>query len=189
MNTKHQAHKPVKNATTGTQFSKRNGKEGLRQRAKFRGDSSNRRRDMAIFRLFKMAAAAIWDFSNLKFLTAQEGPTASPCKICSKLVKSRPRYDYFFYRFFQDGGRPPSWICYVCSDHPRREFGGLYHCAKFGWNRCSIFDNRHVFRFHEFGLKTPIHAPKIGVLGIFPLNGEQCQRNPKRHILARVRVV
>ena len=40
----------------------------LRQRAKFRGDSSNRRRDMAIFRLFNMAAAAILDFSNFKFL-------------------------------------------------------------------------------------------------------------------------
>ena len=40
----------------------------LRQRAKFRGDSSNRRRDMAIFRFFNMAAAAILDFSNIKFL-------------------------------------------------------------------------------------------------------------------------
>jgi len=39
--------------------------------------------------------------------------------------------------FFHDGGRPPSWIFYVCSDHPRRAFGGLYHCARFGWNRCS----------------------------------------------------
>jgi len=25
----------------------------------------------------------------------------------------------------------------MCMDHPRRAFGGLYHCAKFGWNRCS----------------------------------------------------
>ena len=47
--------------------------------------------------------------------------------------------------------------------HPRRAFGGLYHCAKFGWNRCSSFDNVRVFRFREFGLKTPIHAPKLGV--------------------------
>ena len=47
----------------------------------------------------------------------------------------------------------------------RKAFGGLYHCAKFGWNRCSSFDNMHVFRFHKFGLKTPIHAPKLGVLG------------------------
>ena len=49
--------------------------------------------------------------------------------------------------------------------HPRRAFGGLYHCAKFGWNRSSSFDNMHVFRFREFGLKTPIHAPKLGFLG------------------------
>ena len=44
-------------------------------------------------------------------------------------------------------------------------FGGLYHCAKFGWNRCSSFGNMHVFWFREFGLKMPIHAPKLGVLG------------------------
>ena len=25
-------------------------------------------------------------------------------------------------------------------DHPRRLLGGLYRCAKFGWNRCSTFD-------------------------------------------------
>ena len=50
-------------------------------------------------------------------------------------------------------------------DHPRRAFGGLYHCAKFGWNRCSSFENMDVFRFREFGLKTPIHTPKLRVLG------------------------
>jgi len=49
----------------------------------------------------------------------------------------------------------------VCLDHPRRALGGLYRCAKFGWNRCSGFDNMHVFRFDEFGLKMPIHAPKL----------------------------
>ena len=51
----------------------------------------------------------------------------------------------------------------MCGDHPRRAFGGLYHRVKFCWNRCSSFDNMHVFRFREFGLKTPIHAPKLGV--------------------------
>jgi len=29
-------------------------------------------------------------------------------------------------------------------DHPRRLLGGLYRCAKFGWNRCSTFDNMKV---------------------------------------------
>jgi len=40
----------------------------MRQCVKFRGDRSNRRRDMAIFRFLKMAAAVISDFSHLKFL-------------------------------------------------------------------------------------------------------------------------
>ena len=78
----------------------------------------------------------------------------------------------------------------VCADHPRRAFDGLYRCAKSGWNKCSRFDNMRVFQFHEFGLKTPIHAPKIGVLGVFdPLNGAQYQRNPKRHILGEKDVI
>jgi len=68
MNTRHQAHKPVNKCSYwGPIFE--NGivkKVKLRQLAKFRGDSSNRRRDMAIL------------------------------------------------RFFQDGSRPPSWICYAC---------------------------------------------------------------------------
>ena len=41
----------------------------LRHRAKFCGDRSNRCRDIAIFRFFKMAATAILDFSSCKFLT------------------------------------------------------------------------------------------------------------------------
>ena len=56
------------------------------------------------------------------------------------------------------------FVMCVCGDDPRRAFGGLYHCAKFGWNRCSSFDNMHVFRFREFGLKMPIHANNSGVL-------------------------
>jgi len=36
-----------------------------------------------------------------------------------------------------------------------------YHCAKFGWNQCSSFDNMQVLIFCEFGWKTPIHAPKM----------------------------
>ena len=38
-------------------------------RTKFREDRSNLSEDMADFRFFKMAAAAIFDFGNFKFLT------------------------------------------------------------------------------------------------------------------------
>jgi len=50
-------------------------------------------------------------------------------------------------------------------DDPRRLLGGLYRCAKFGLNRCCTFDNMKVLIFCVFGLKTPIHAPKIAVFG------------------------
>jgi len=55
------------------------------------------------------------------------------------------------------------------SGQPQRAFGGLYHCAKFGWNRHSGFDNTQVLILCDLGLKTPIYAPKIGVL---PKRGE-----------------
>ena len=67
---------------------------------------------------------------------------------------------------FQDGGRPPSWICYtpVWTTH-EVYFGGLCHCAKFGLNRCSSFDNMQVLIFRALSLKMPIHALFWDVFG------------------------
>ena len=52
----------------------------------FRRNRFNCCRDMVIFPFFKMAAAAILDFRNLKILTfvGHECRTASPCQISSK---------------------------------------------------------------------------------------------------------
>jgi len=75
-----------------------------------------------------------------------------------------------FNGFFQNGGRPPSWISLARIGTTHEDYlsnGGLYRCAKFGWNRRSTFDNMKVLIFCAFGLKTPIHARKIGVLGDF----------------------
>jgi len=46
-----------------------------------------------------------------------------------------------------------------CLYHPRIVFGGIHHCAKFGWNRYSTFHNMQVF--DEFGLKIPTQAPSL----------------------------
>ena len=126
------------------------------------------------FSIFKMAAAAILDFWNFKFLTVETVKSVE-LHLLAKFRRNRSNrgWDITIFRFFQDGGRPPSWICNacvgttheVCGDHPRRAFGSLYHGAKFGWNRCSSFENMHVFRFREFGLKTPIHAQNWWFLG------------------------
>ena len=69
---------------------------------------------------------------------------------------------------FQDGGRPPSWmdLFYACWDHPRSVFGGLCHCEKFGCNRRSNFDSMQILIFCTLSLEMPIHAPKIGFLGV-----------------------
>jgi len=48
---------------------------------------------------------------------------------------------------------------------PTKGIGGLYHSAKFGWNRYSSFVNMQVLIFCELGLKTLIHVPKIGGYG------------------------
>jgi len=73
----------------------------------------------------------------------------------------------------------------------KREWGPPTKGISWSLSLCKIgidveyFDNMHVFRFREFGLKTPIHPPKLGVWVVFdPLNGEQCEKFPKRHILA-----
>jgi len=72
------------------------------------------------------------------------------------------------WRFFDfPRWRPSAILDLLCVslDNTRRAFDGVFRCAKFGWNQCSSFDNMHVFRFRELGLKTPIHTPKMGFLG------------------------
>jgi len=54
---------------------------------------------------------------------------------------------------------------FVCArlDHPQRTFrpNSVYHCTKFGLNRCSSFENTKVLICIAFGLKMPTHGPKI----------------------------
>ena len=164
----------------------------MRQRTRFRKDRSNRCRDVAIFVIFKMAAAAILNFQNSKFLRSIR------CRrpICVIVPN--------FIKIGQNGCRDmaiklfskwrPSAILDLLSadwDHPRRVLDGLYHCAKFGLNRCISFDKMKLSIFCPFGLKTPIHAPKIAVFGGYftPKMGSNVNETPKRHILARIRVV
>ena len=117
---------------------------------------------------------------NFNYTSDAGDQCASSRQISSKWVKRFQIQSDL--TFFQNGGRPPSWIC-------RGAWWSLL-LFKNGWNPCSSFAILKPSTFCPFGLKAPVHAPEIGVLGDFtPRNGEQCKRNPKRHILARVRVV
>jgi len=95
-----------------------------------------------------------------------KGQYAWLCQISSKSVKRLPRYgdltDFAKWR--------PSAILDLFGgywDIPRLPLGGLYRCAKFGWNRCSSLDNIKFSLFCQLGLKKPINAPRIGGLGKF----------------------
>ena len=56
----------------------------------------------------------------------------------------------------------------------------LQCCAKFGWNRCSIFDNMQISVFCVLGLKKPIRAPKMFLGGIWsPKCGTATMGPPK----------
>jgi len=75
---------------------------------------------------------------------------------------------------------PRELILVLCA----RAFGGLHHCAKFAWHRCSTFDNMKVLIICTFGLTSPIHAPKnSGFWEFDPINGQHYQQHPKKHIL------
>jgi len=83
-------------------------------------------------------------FSKIQYVGGQ---FVSPCQMSPKLVK----------RLLTRGDlkwRPPAILDLsgVYWDHPRRLLGGLYRCAKFGWNHCSTFDNMKVLIFCAFDL-------------------------------------
>jgi len=67
------------------------------------------------FKLFKMASAAILDFWNFKFLTVG---TLNRVELhhLAKFRRNRSNrgWDITIFRFFQDSGHPPSWICNAC---------------------------------------------------------------------------
>jgi len=141
----------------------------LHNRAKFREDRSIRYH-IAIFVGFSR-----WRPPPSRFLKDSKFQRSIPCRgpICvtvPNFIKIRQtvaevwRFNGFFSKW-----RPSAFLELSGAywDQPRRLLGGLYRFAKFGWNRCSTFDNMKVLIFCAFGLKTPIHAPKIGVLGRF----------------------
>ena len=110
-------------------------------------------------------------------------------RISSKLLK--PRWRYGDFSIFQGGGRPQSWICDACvrTTNEGHLAVSLSLCKILLESMQYSFDNMHVFRFHEFGLKTLIHAPKLGFWVFLTSYIGAMWTNPKRHILVLVRIV
>jgi len=60
-------------------------------------------------------------------------------------------------------------------EQQRKVFGGLYPCAKFGWNRCSNFHNMEVLIFARLASKQIVIF-----VGYDPVNGVLYQHNPQK---------
>ena len=118
---------------------------------------------------------------NFNSWSAVRGQYASLYQISLKSVKRLQRYGDLM--FFFSKWRPSAILDLLGAywNHPRRPLDGLYRCAKFGWNRCSSFDNMKLSIFCPFGLKTPIHTPKNwGFRGISHLKwGAMSTKPPK----------
>jgi len=160
----------------------------LHQLSKFRKDRSNHCGDIAILVIFQDS-----DHRHLGFSKIQNFNGTSAVRVTlPDLIKiGQTVADIWrFNGFFKWWSSAILDLLGDYWDHPQRPLDGLHRCAKFGRNRCRSFDNMKLSIFLQFGLKTPIHAPKIGVFGAFyPQNEEQCQRNPQKAHLQVVTVL
>ena len=101
------------------------------------------------------------------------------CKISSQSDERLPRYCKFSISKMA-AVRHLGFFCTHARDHQQSGIiAGLYHCAKFGLNRLSSFDNIEVKIFLEFSWKLPIHAPFLGG-GIFTPNNVINCSNPQK---------
>ena len=89
-------------------------------------------------------------------------------------------WDMANFRFFKMAAvRHFGFVVSVFGPPTKSTWWSLSLC-KNCWNRCTGFDNMQVLWFCALGLKTPIHAPKIGVLGLLTPKWAQVTTGPPK---------
>ena len=96
------------------------------------------------FGFLKVGNFNVWFGGNMRHLVKFHANQSHRCEDMANYQFSRWRPSDILYLF------------HACLDHPQRVLGGLCHCAKFGWNQCSNFDNMQVLIF--CALSTPCGA-------------------------------
>ena len=130
-----------------------------------------------------MAAAAILDFQKFKILTVDPVPGAiTLCVILLNFIKiGRTVADkWWFNVFFQNGGRPLSWICWAPTGATHDEHSVVSvvspNLVKIDAVVSITWSIQYFARLAWKRLFTP---QKLGFRGIYPQNGQQYQRHPK----------
>jgi len=111
---------------------------------------------------------------NFNGLSAAKRQCASSCQISSKSVERSQIYGDLTVSF-QNGGRPPSWICWAPTGttHENHLVVSIVTQNLVKIDVVVSIDNKKLSILCPFGLKTPIHAAKL-FFGVFhPQNGEQ----------------
>ena len=114
----------------------------------------------------KMAAAVILNFRIREILLAdgvQRTKRHNRAKFCQNWsILCR---DNAFFQFLKMATvRHLGFVWgHIWTTH--RVIGVVYHCAKFGYDRCSSFDSMNVSIFGAFGWKKVYSRPQIGILG------------------------
>jgi len=118
---------------------------------------------IAIFQIFQMADAAILDFWNREILLAtgvQRVETHQRVKICQNWSIGCEGIKILDFSIRRPSAILDLFGAYL--DDQQWVFWGLYHSAKFGYDRRSSFYYMNISIFGPFGWKMPIHAPKNG---------------------------
>jgi len=139
--------------------------------------------DISRFLIFKSAASAMLDFKNLEILLADA---------MQRVEIGQSVADTLRFFLFSSRWRPLAILDLLCAclDHPQRASGGLYHCAKFGWNQCSSFNIMHVLWISRDWLENAYSRSLNWFFGgITPEMWSDINETQKDTSLSRVRVV
>ena len=127
-----------------------------------------------------MAAATILDFQICEILLA-DGVWRAQTHNCTKFRQNQTFHcgDIAIFRIFKMAAVRHIGFVWGIFGPPTVSTRGSLSLCKIWF--CSSFYNMNISIFDAFGWKMRIHAPKIGVFGLFdPQNGEQYQRRPKK---------
>jgi len=111
-----------------------------------------------------------------RMLTECHGVEMVKLRHCAKFRGDRSYRcrDMAIFQFFKMAAARNLGFVMCIFGPPTKGIGGLYCCAKFGWNRYSSFDNMHVFAFASLAWKRLFKPRKWGAISTKPQKAHPC---------------
>ena len=154
----------------------------MHHRAKFNQNRSKGCTDIMIRRFSQWRPSAILDFQNSKFgRFAARVQHASSRQIALKSVERSQTYGDL--TLFQNGSRPPSWICWASTGTTHDDHLVVFIVVPNLVKINAVVSITWNFQyFANLAWKRLFTPPKLFFLGISPKMGSNINKTPKRHI-------